>query len=362
MIQKSIHRYLSPSQFLAAYKAYQKEYPLETVGYSSQNRPIYASTIGNGPVKVLAWSQMHGNETTTTRALLELMHTITNGGIDSLFEKLTLRVIFQLNPDGSQMYTRVNANQIDLNRDANQKTQPETQTLMQVFNQFDPDLCLNLHGQRSIFSAGQENLPASLSFLAPSADSERSVTPSRKKAMQLIAAMVNQLPCASDWSIGRYDDAFNLNCTGDYFTAQGTPTILFEAGHSPNDYDRIKTRKLIYLSLIAVLSEIANNTFGAFSEKDYFDIPENKSNLRDVAVRLVTKAGACEITNSIHFVQFEEVLKNEAVHFVPKYIGKHDEYSPLYSLTHYLENEKYALFLSDIEDNLVSLIKRHQKA
>ncbi len=41
------------------------------VGYSVENKPIYSLTFGNGPKKVLMWSQMHGNESTTTKALFD---------------------------------------------------------------------------------------------------------------------------------------------------------------------------------------------------------------------------------------------------------------------------------------------------
>ena len=36
-------------------------------------RPIYGLKLGEGSHKVLAWSQMHGNETTTTKACLDLV-------------------------------------------------------------------------------------------------------------------------------------------------------------------------------------------------------------------------------------------------------------------------------------------------
>ncbi|HEY6142555.1 MAG TPA: peptidase M14, partial [Flavobacterium sp.] len=39
---------------------------LEVIGKSVQDRPIYKYQIGNGKIKVLLWSQMHGNEGTTT--------------------------------------------------------------------------------------------------------------------------------------------------------------------------------------------------------------------------------------------------------------------------------------------------------
>ena len=42
------------------------------VGSSEKNIPIYSVQIGNGPRKILLWSQMHGNESTGTKALFDL--------------------------------------------------------------------------------------------------------------------------------------------------------------------------------------------------------------------------------------------------------------------------------------------------
>ena len=41
------------------------------VGISYAQRPIHQYQWGEGPTRVLLWSQMHGNEATTTRALLQ---------------------------------------------------------------------------------------------------------------------------------------------------------------------------------------------------------------------------------------------------------------------------------------------------
>ena len=62
-------RYLPPEQlqeFLSQFDTITK-----SIGFSVQNRPIKMLEIGSGPHKILIWSQMHGNESTTTKALLE---------------------------------------------------------------------------------------------------------------------------------------------------------------------------------------------------------------------------------------------------------------------------------------------------
>ena len=50
-----------------------------------------------------------------------------------------------VNPDGAKLYTRVNANEVDLNRDSVNLSQPESKVLRNVFEEFKPDYCFNLH-------------------------------------------------------------------------------------------------------------------------------------------------------------------------------------------------------------------------
>ena len=48
-----------------------------------------------------------------------------------------------LNPDGADAYTRVNANLVDLNRDAQNLSQPESKILRNAFNKIKPDFILH---------------------------------------------------------------------------------------------------------------------------------------------------------------------------------------------------------------------------
>ena len=91
---------------------------LDTSGYSVNNLPIYSLTLGKGKKKVLLWSQMHGNESTTTKAIFDLLNVLFSVPNHDILEHCTLKIIPILNPDGAKVYTRLNANQVDLNRDA----------------------------------------------------------------------------------------------------------------------------------------------------------------------------------------------------------------------------------------------------
>ena len=117
---------------------------LKPIGKSVNKLPIYYLKLGNGPIKILVWSQMHGNETTSTRALLDLITFLNMYGSNYL-KKISLHVIPILNPDGALNYTRTNFNGIDLNRDALVLSQPESILLNKMYNSIKPHFCFNLH-------------------------------------------------------------------------------------------------------------------------------------------------------------------------------------------------------------------------
>ena len=260
-------------------------FPVSTLGHSEIGLPIHGVKIGSGPKRILLWSQMHGNESTTTKALFDLFNYLKLEDFNAFLGTCTLFIIPILNPDGAKAYTRLNANKVDLNRDAINRSQKESIILRSVFNEFKPHYCFNLHGQRTIFSAGKSNNSSVISFLSPSEDAERTVTITRKKSMSIIHSMNGVLQIYLPNQIGRYDDGFNANCVGDQFQTLGVPTVLFEAGHYPGDYSREETRKYIALSIFTAIECIAYNKVGEDTSSLYFDIPENDTLFNDVIIR-----------------------------------------------------------------------------
>ena len=287
------------------------------IGYSVENRPIYSLRLGNGSKKVLMWSQMHGNESTTTKALFDCFNLfLTNNAIpNSILESCTLLVIPILNPDGAERYTRLNANKVDLNRDAQDLSQPESRLLRQIFDDFKPDYCFNLHGQRTIYNVGGTNKSSILSFLSPSQDTQRSITPNRKQAMSLIVEINSMLQQVMSNCVARYDDGFNLNCVGDTFQSLNVPTVLFEAGHYPNDYNREEVRYLMFLSILKALESISKG-FEIDDFNEYFSIPENAKQFYDVIIRNARlEEGVDEIVDL--GIQYDERLVDGKIGFIP---------------------------------------------
>ncbi|MFD2828060.1 M14 family zinc carboxypeptidase [Leeuwenhoekiella polynyae] len=295
-------------------------FSVAVLGYSVENRPISKVTFGTGPIRVLGWSQMHGNESTTTKALFDLFHWFESNKEESavirLLTEFTFTMVPMLNPDGAEAYTRINANKVDLNRDAQDCSQPESLILKELYTSLKPDYCLNLHGQRTIFGVGTPPKSAIVSFLSPSQDALRTVTHSRKKGMAIISDLNEMLQEFIPDSVGRYDDGFNINCVGDTLQHKNIPTILFEAGHFPGDYDRETTRVFMFLSLIRVFeSVLLLKSEETPSSNSYFSIPENKKCFFDYIIRNIDLP---EIGVTDMAIQFEEKLVGAELNFIPK--------------------------------------------
>lgn len=321
------HRYITNDHVSPLLQKRKGGIDVNTIGKSVFGEPIYGFKIGNGNKRILMWSQMHGNESTTTKALFDLINTFldSTSDVDYILSSCTIYIIPILNPDGARAYTRINANEIDLNRDAQNLTQPESRVLRKVFEDFNPHFCYNLHGQRTIFSAGKTSNSATVSFLAPAQDEICTITPNRKVAMEVISVMNKSLQKVIPHQIGVYDDAFNINCVGDTFQSQNVPTILFEAGHSKDDYARDKTRELIYLSYLVSLDYISRNSINGLHYKDYFDIPENDKCFLDVIIRNAKVEG----DNVDIGIQFQENLVDNRVTFLPR-VEKIENLNELY--------------------------------
>ncbi len=290
---------------------------LSVIGKSVLGKSIYKYQIGTGNTKIYLWSQMHGNESTTTKALFDFLNVLHSKSelAEKLLAAFTFCSIPMLNPDGAKLYTRANANNIDLNRDSQDLTQPESIVLRKTFEEFKPDYCYNLHDQRTIFGVSDTGKPATLSFLAPSYNEERDVNASRLKAINLIAGMNGVLQQYIPGQVGRFDDSFNINCIGDTFQFLGVPTILFEAGHFQDDYHREQTRKYVFMALVSSFKLLDENVVDDNGMDEYLNIPQNKVVFYDFIYKniKINYDGIEKITNFA--AQYKEELIDDAIVF-----------------------------------------------
>lgn len=289
----------------------------KTEGLSVQGRPIYSYTIGTGSVRILIWSQMHGNESTSTKAIFDVLNLLDSETeiATNLLQKFTFCILPMLNPDGAFLYTRTNANGVDLNRDFVDLTQPESNILHDVCLNFQPHYCYNMHDQRTIFGAGDSGFPATLSFLSPAFNESLEINDCRLKAIAVVNLMTSELKKIIPQQLGRFDDAFNLNCVGDNFQNFGFPTILVEAGHQHDDYEREKVRFYVFIALLSGWMRMEDSDVDDSEVDDYLRIPQNKQNFRDIIYQNVkiNYDGIEKITNFA--LQYKEVLESEQITF-----------------------------------------------
>ena len=306
----------SPEIFHQTLLSLSENYLVTQLGSSVEGRPIKSIIIGSGPVKVLLWSQMHGNESTATRALLDILQFMNDPNElavlqQNILNKLTICLVPMLNPDGTAIFRRRNALNIDINRDARQFESPESQILKNIIADFKPDFAFNLHDQRRFYNIAGTSKPSTIAFLAPAYDETEDINLTRKSAMQLIAHLREQLETVIPGQVGIYDDTYTPRAFGDYSQREGVSTILVESGWEHHDPEKEFVRQLNFSLLVSAFSAIAQSNSSNFTVDDYLAIPMNDDRLFDLLIRntKIEKNGRqYKIDIGIH--QTEESIEN----------------------------------------------------
>jgi hypothetical protein len=256
-------------------------FQVETAGHSVEGRALHHVWFGRGPKHVLLWSQMHGDEPTATTALFELFEYIGRyrgqPRVQRLLAELTVHAVPMLNPDGAERFQRVNAQGIDINRDALMLQTPEGQTLKALRDRLQPCLGFNLHNQDWRTAVEKTRKPASLSLLAPAFDEARGDNAGRVLAKQVCAVIRDALEPLIPGQIGRYSDAFEVRAFGDNIGRWGTPTVLIETGPWPTADHDAALRRLNFVALVTALEALAEGTVAAADLGRYESIPLNES-------------------------------------------------------------------------------------
>jgi hypothetical protein len=231
-----LHRF--PNNEYIPYNELISLYPWETIGYSSEERPIVYASIGSGERDICIWAGMHGNETTGIHIILELLHEFQlKQWLNSEFK---LHCIPVINPDAYVRYTRRNGMGLDLNRDFRAFQTIESAKLIGWIRSINPVLCFNLHDQRTIFHV--QGISAFTSLLVPSAEKSQKITPLRRALMNRLGNALKQ--SENDLvGVGRYTDKYYPTAVGDYLMSSNIPNILIESGVSSGDMSRIKARE-----------------------------------------------------------------------------------------------------------------------
>jgi N-acetylmuramoyl-L-alanine amidase len=125
-------------------------------GHSAEHRPLTATRVGEGPVKVLVVGSIHGNETAGRAVLRALRRADPAPGVE-------LWLVNSVNPDGVRRGTRHNARGVDLNRNFGRRwraggrpfdtffpgrrpfSEPESQALRRLVRRLRPAVTVYYH-------------------------------------------------------------------------------------------------------------------------------------------------------------------------------------------------------------------------
>ena len=267
-------------------------FTLEQIGESVEGRSLNHIRVGTGPMPILLWSQMHGDEPTATSALFDLFEYLSRHREDAvvrrILSQLTLHVMPMVNPDGAERFQRRNAQSIDINRDALRLQTPEGRALKALRDKLNPKVGFNLHNQGWGTAVGDPPKPASISLLSVAYDEKRSENEGRILTKKICAVIRDSLEPFASGQIGRYDDSFEVRAFGDNITLWGTPVVLIETGPWPSEEPDGPLIRLNFIALVSALDALATGHVNRADPKRYETLPMNDSGLLYVLVRNAT--------------------------------------------------------------------------
>jgi hypothetical protein len=267
-------------------------FQVEEIGRSVEGRSINHLWFGRGPLHVLLWSQMHGDEPTATAALFDVAEQFRRHRSEPaharILDALTIHIVPMLNPDGAERFQRRNAQGIDINRDALRLQTPEGRALKGLRDRLNPAVGFNLHNQGWRTSAGKTGQPAAISLLSVAGDEARTETPGRLLTKQACALIREALEPLAPGRIARYDDEFEVRAFGDNLTKWGTSVILIETGPWPAAEPDPYLIRLNFVAMMTALDGLATGRARQADTRAYETLPINETDLFYLLVRNAT--------------------------------------------------------------------------
>jgi hypothetical protein len=261
------------------------------IGHSIQGRPIRAITFGTGPTTVLLWSQMHGDESTATMALADLLTWLTQSTPvhpelrDRIAKSLTVVLVPMLNPDGAELFQRENAIGVDINRDAARLATPEARALKALRDSIRPQFGFNLHDQGARILTSRSGKQVGIALLAPPMNDAGDYSGARANARLVASGLVSIVEREIPGRVAKYEEKFNPRAFGDLFQSWGTSTVLIESGALPDDPQKQKLREINVIAILSALEAIASERYRSADPHVYDALSLNDRTAVDVLVR-----------------------------------------------------------------------------
>ena len=311
-------------------------FDVRELGKTEEGRPIHEVKWGEGPIQVIAWSQMHGDEATATLALADIFRLLSTSSEPStelkqkLHQKITLRIIPRLNADGAERWQRETALGIDMNRDATKQNSVEAQILSAWADEIKPSFAFNLHDQNRLYSVGNSPEQTHIAFLATTGDDEGTWTPSRLRAGQICNRMLSQIQPIIPGKIAKWTDEYESRAFGDTFSSRGYGLVLLESGGAGWDLEKHSLRKLNACLLIDAFCAIADESYASESIANYEALPTNERSIVDI--KITDAPLSSNVRADVLFNLVETPMTDGNIHYswVVENIG---DMSPFYGLT-----------------------------
>lgn len=291
-----VQDYRSEEQFAASStNPWREDDPSASIEGSKEGRPIYRLEYGDpkSETRIMVWSQMHGDESTATRALMDIFDFLEGKKDNQMPPKLRaqaqelrqllkknayIHFIPMVNPDGANLFQRATTtkaseyhpwvtpgNDIDLNRDAGNMEAPEAKLLWRAFGDLSPNWGFNLHDQSVQTGVTGYDTPASITLLSPGINFPKHFNDTRLRATGVVAGINALVQEERPNSVGRYSDDWGSQYFGDSFTMAGMGVILIETGGSKLDPEKVTLRRTNFKAILRGLAEIAS---GNYAEND----------------------------------------------------------------------------------------------
>jgi hypothetical protein len=291
----------------------------EVLGQSAEGRDVRHLTYGSGPVTVLLWSQMHGDESTASMALVDIVRFLHERPDAPLARRIaegaTLHMVPMLNPDGAERFRRRNAQGIDVNRDARRLQTPEGKLLEGINETLRPDFGFNLHDQNAAVRVGDSDRGVAIALLAPAFNEARDVDDKRHRAMQVASLLVDAIDPLVHGHVAKYDDTFNPRAFGDLIGAWGASTVLIESGAWADDPQKQYLRKTNFVGILEALDGIATGRYADYGTQLYDSLEFNGRRVPDLLIAGGTLAvpGLPELQADLLVTYGEPLLEQDGV-------------------------------------------------
>ncbi len=257
-------------------------------GTSAEGRDIHHLTFGAGPTRVLLWSQMHGNESTASMALADIVRFFHESPDHPLARRIaegsTVHLVPMLNPDGAERFQRRNAQGIDVNRDARRLQTPEGRILKEVRDRIEPHFGFNLHDQNAAVRVGRSDRGVAIALLAPAFNEARDVDDKRRRAMQVATLLIEAMDPLVRGHIAKYDDTYNPRAFGDLMGAWGASTVLIESGAWADDPQKQHLRRTNFVGILTALDAIASGRYAEYDPGAYEALEFNGRAVPDLLI------------------------------------------------------------------------------